>query len=110
MKVNNYARHRSTGEVVLLIDGMLAGAPSQRFQPKRPEDWAIWRPVERLRSMRRIGEDPDVYLLRQLQVGVAGREAAMLKRRWKREGLSNEDRAKIEVLAKAYLRETFHVN
>ena len=112
VKTNNYARHRSTGQIVLLWDGMIirTDGTTQKWIPKRPEDWAIWRPIERLRSMRRIGEDPSVYLLRQLEVSLVAREASMLRRRWKREGLTNDDRERVAVLAREHLRETFLVN
>ncbi len=109
MNSNNYARHRTTGEIVPLQDGLDART-LRKWLPKRPQDWAIWKPVERLRSVHRIGEDPDVYLLRQLEVSAVGREATMLRRRWKREGLSNDDRARVFELAKSFLKESFYVN
>lgn len=93
--MKNYARHRSTGNVVVFVDG--------DFHPRRPSEWALWIPIERLRSAHRIGEDPDIYWLRQLEVSSACREASMLRRRWKREGLSAADRERIAELRDEHL-------
>ncbi len=95
--INNYARHCITGTEVWFADG--------HFHPKRPADWAVWRPIERLRSMKRIGEDPDVYILRQLETTPARNEASMLRRRWKREGFDLEMRERIDDLKRIYLGE-----
>lgn len=100
----NYARHRTTGQVVFFEQG--------NFRPTKPDDWAVYHPIPRLHHCRVIGEDEDIYRLRQLHFSPhrskawrllrkheRGRVVRVVDGQWIRhDGLEAKDRARIAQL------------
>lgn len=62
--LRNYARH--------IVSGAETFFDGDQFYPKKPNEWAVWRPLTRLPELQRIGEYKWQYLLRRLhEVGEA---------------------------------------
>lgn len=87
----NYARNIETGKLIF-FEGL-------DFNPKEPEKWALYWPLPQGygNAHPRIGEDPDVYKLRQLIRNARwAARATQLKIKWHRFGLLREERDEIE--------------